>query len=48
MFHKVVSVHINRSPHEIFKIYLFIEIFNASGSVHAPRSSERLSGPAIN
>lgn len=29
MFHKVVSVHINRSAHEIFKIYLFIEIFNA-------------------
>lgn len=29
MFHKVVSVHINRSAHKIFKIYLFIEIFNA-------------------
>lgn len=29
MFHKAVSVHINRSAHEIFKIYLFIEIFNA-------------------
>lgn len=29
MFHKVVSVHINRSADEIFKIYLFIEIFNA-------------------
>lgn len=29
MFHRVVSVHINRSTHEIFKIYLFIEIFNA-------------------
>lgn len=28
MFNKVVSVHINRSTHEIFKIYLFIEIFN--------------------
>lgn len=29
MFHPVVSVHINRSAHKIFKIYLFIEIFNA-------------------
>lgn len=29
MFYKAVSVHINRSAHEIFKIYLFIEIFNA-------------------
>lgn len=28
MFHKVVSVHINRSAYEIFKIYLFIEIFS--------------------
>ncbi len=33
MFHTVVSVHINRSAHEIFKIDLFIEIFNAVGSV---------------
>lgn len=29
MFHKVVSVRINRSAYKIFKIYLFIEIFNA-------------------
>lgn len=47
MFHKVVSVPINRSAHEIFKkIFLFIEIFNAPGSVHAPRSGERLSRAA--
>lgn len=30
MFHRLVSVHINRSAHEIFKIFLFIEIFNTT------------------
>ena len=42
MFHNTVSVHINRSAHEIFKIYLFIEIFNAA-ALFTLQEAQRLS-----
>lgn len=41
MFHRVFSVHINHSAHEIFKMDVFIEIFNGSCSVRAPRSFKK-------
>lgn len=41
MFHRVFSVHINHSAHEIFKMDVFIEIFNGPCSVRAPRSFKK-------
>lgn len=48
MFHKAVSVHINRSAHKILKIYLFIEIFNMLALFRLQETQRFFFQPAIN